>query len=63
MMLVTGRTPSVIEGIGRLVFLTGGGVLIGLAIEGQIDDEVMRTLQRELDLTESCMHSGSHLFD
>ena len=32
LMLMTGRTPSVIEGIGRLVFLTGGGVLIGLAI-------------------------------
>lgn len=32
LMLMTGRTPSVIEGVGRLVFLTGGGVLIGLAI-------------------------------
>jgi monovalent cation/hydrogen antiporter len=32
LMLVTGRTPSVVEGVGRLVFLTGGGVLIGLAI-------------------------------
>jgi Na+/H+ antiporter len=32
LMLVTGRTPSVIEGAGRLIFLTGGGVLIGLAI-------------------------------
>jgi Na+/H+ antiporter len=32
MMLVTGRTPSVVEGVGRLVFLTGGGVLVGLAI-------------------------------
>src|SRR6202047_4209260 len=32
LMLVTGQTPSVVEGIGRLVFLTGGGVLIGLAI-------------------------------
>jgi monovalent cation/hydrogen antiporter len=32
MMLVTGRTPSVIEGIGRLVYLTAGGVLVGLAI-------------------------------
>src|SRR5271163_4447102 len=32
LMLVTGRTPSVIEGIGRLVYLTAGGVLIGLAI-------------------------------
>ena len=31
-ILVTGRTPSAIEGIGRLVFLTGGGVVIGLAI-------------------------------
>jgi CPA1 family monovalent cation:H+ antiporter len=31
-MLVTGRTPSVVEGVGRLFFLTGGGVLIGLAI-------------------------------
>jgi len=32
LMLVTGRTPSVVEGVGRLVFLTGGGVVIGLAI-------------------------------
>ena len=31
-MLVTGRTPSIVEGVGRLFFLTGGGVLIGLAI-------------------------------
>lgn len=32
LMLVTGRTPSIVESVGRLVFLTGGGVLIGLAI-------------------------------
>src|ERR1700731_892 len=32
LMLQTGRTPSVVEGIGRLVFLTAGGVLVGLAI-------------------------------
>jgi CPA1 family monovalent cation:H+ antiporter len=32
LMLVTGHTPSVLEGVGRLVFLTGGGVLVGLAI-------------------------------
>src|SRR5271170_3896861 len=32
LMLMTGRTPSIVEGVGRLVFLTGGGVLIGLAI-------------------------------
>jgi Na+/H+ antiporter len=36
MMLVTGRTPSFIEGVGRLFFLTGGGVLIGLAIGGVV---------------------------
>jgi Na+/H+ antiporter len=35
-MLVTGRTPSVVEGVGRLIFLTGGGVLIGLAIGGVV---------------------------
>ena len=35
--------------------------LIRLRDEGQIDDEVMRVLQRELDLTESRMHSGSLL--
>jgi monovalent cation/hydrogen antiporter len=35
-MLMTGRTPSVVEGVGRLVFLTGGGVLIGLAIGGVV---------------------------
>ena len=32
LMLMTGQTPSVVEGVGRLVFLTGGGVIIGLAI-------------------------------
>jgi CPA1 family monovalent cation:H+ antiporter len=32
LMLMTGRTPSVVEGVGRLLFLTGGGVLVGLAI-------------------------------
>jgi CPA1 family monovalent cation:H+ antiporter len=32
LILVTGRTPSVIESVGRLVYLTGGGVLIGLAV-------------------------------
>src|SRR3984893_5947165 len=32
LILMTGRTPSVVEGIGRLVFLTAGGVLVGLAI-------------------------------
>jgi CPA1 family monovalent cation:H+ antiporter len=32
LILVTGRTPSVIESMGRLVYLTGGGVLIGLAV-------------------------------
>jgi monovalent cation/hydrogen antiporter len=32
LMLVTGHTPSIVERVGRLVFLTGGGVLIGLAI-------------------------------
>jgi NhaP-type Na+/H+ and K+/H+ antiporter len=32
LILVTGHTSSVVEGVGRLVFLTGGGVLVGLAI-------------------------------
>lgn len=32
LILVTGRTPSVIESVGRLVFLTVGGVFIGLAV-------------------------------
>jgi monovalent cation/hydrogen antiporter len=36
LMLMTGRTPSVVEGVGRLVFLTGGGVLVGLAIGGAV---------------------------
>jgi Na+/H+ antiporter len=36
LMLVTGRTPSVVEGVGRLVFLTGGGVLVGLVIGGVV---------------------------
>jgi Na+/H+ antiporter len=45
LMLVTGRTPSIIEGVGRLFFLTAGGVLVGLAIgavvawfERRVDD-------------------------
>ena len=33
--------------------------LIGLRDEGRIDDEVLRTLQRELDLEESRVHTGS----
>jgi CPA1 family monovalent cation:H+ antiporter len=33
--------------------------LIRLRDEGQIDDEVLRTLQRELDLEESSVHTGS----
>jgi monovalent cation/hydrogen antiporter len=33
--------------------------LIRLWDEGQIDDEVLRTLQRELDLEESGVHMGS----
>ena len=36
-------------------------VLIGLRNEGRIDDEVLRTLQRELDFTESRVHTGSIL--
>ncbi len=31
-MLMTGRTPSIVEGCGRLVFLIGAGVMVGLAI-------------------------------
>src|SRR5271168_3919097 len=31
-ILMTGRTPSIIEGVGRLGYLIGGGVLVGLAI-------------------------------
>ncbi len=36
------------------------GTLIRLRDEGEIDDEVLRTLQRELDLAESRMHTGSN---
>jgi Na+/H+ antiporter len=32
LMLMTERTPSVVETVGHLVFLIGGGVLIGLAV-------------------------------
>jgi NhaP-type Na+/H+ or K+/H+ antiporter len=32
LILMTGRTPSIVETVGRLVFLIGGGVLIGLAV-------------------------------
>ena len=35
--------------------------LIRLRNEGQIDDEVLRTLQRELDFAESRVHTGSLL--
>jgi Na+/H+ antiporter len=35
-ILMTGRTPSILEGAGRLVFLIGGGVFVGLAIGGVI---------------------------
>jgi monovalent cation/hydrogen antiporter len=35
-ILMTGRTPSIVEGVGRLVFLIGGGVFVGLAIGGAI---------------------------
>ncbi len=32
LILMTGRTPSIVETVGRLVFLIGGGVLIGLVV-------------------------------
>jgi monovalent cation/hydrogen antiporter len=32
LLLATGRTPSPVETMGRLVFLIGGGALIGLAV-------------------------------
>ena len=32
LILMTGRTPSIVETGGRLIFLIGGGVLIGLAV-------------------------------
>jgi CPA1 family monovalent cation:H+ antiporter len=35
-ILMTGRTPSIVEGVGKLVFLIGGGVFVGLAIGGVI---------------------------
>lgn len=31
-ILLSGHTPTVIEGVGKLVYLSGGGVLIGLLI-------------------------------
>ena len=31
-ILLSGHTPTMIEGVGRLVYLSGGGVLIGLLI-------------------------------
>jgi monovalent cation/hydrogen antiporter len=31
-ILISGRTPTVIEGVGKLVYLSGGGVLIGLLV-------------------------------
>ena len=39
--------------------LRGAVALIRLWEEGQIDDDVLRTLQRELDLEESRVHTGS----
>jgi CPA1 family monovalent cation:H+ antiporter len=41
------------------VLLVQRECLIRLQDEGQIDDEVLRTLQRELDLEESPVHTGS----
>ena len=35
-MLMTGRSPSIVEGCGRLVFLIGAGVMVGLAIGGVV---------------------------
>src|SRR6202021_2531491 len=35
-ILMRGRTPSFLGGVGRLVFLMGGGVFVGLAIGGVI---------------------------
>jgi CPA1 family monovalent cation:H+ antiporter len=35
-ILMTGRTPSIVEGVGKLVFLIGAGVFVGLAIGGVI---------------------------
>jgi monovalent cation/hydrogen antiporter len=35
-ILMTGRTPSIVEGGGRLVFLIGAGVMVGLAIGGVV---------------------------
>jgi Na+/H+ antiporter len=32
LILMTGRTPSIVETVGRLVFLIGGGVLVGFAV-------------------------------
>jgi hypothetical protein len=43
------------------VLQVGRGTLLRLRDERRIDDEVMRTLQRELDPMESRMHSGSLL--
>lgn len=31
-ILLTGETPGVVEGVGRFVFLTAGGVMLGLAV-------------------------------
>ncbi len=45
MILMQGRSPSVVEGVGRLAFLMGAGVVVGLAIgavvawfEKRVDD-------------------------
>jgi hypothetical protein len=40
------------------VLLVEREALIRLRDEGRIDDEVLRTLQRELDLEESRVHTG-----
>ena len=41
------------------VLQTQRAALIRLWDDGRIDDEVLRTLQRELDLEESRVHTGA----
>jgi monovalent cation/hydrogen antiporter len=50
-LLVTGHTPSVIEGVGRLLYLVFGSIIIGLAIGSLIQRVVTRIIDAPIEIT------------
>lgn len=50
-LLVTGQTPSVIEGVGRLLYLVFGSIIIGLAIGRLIQRVVLRIIDAPIEIT------------